>query len=148
MPQASPRGTYLQVAGALREQIEAGEIAERLPPKAELRRIHGVGASTIDRALAVLKAEGLIESVRGAANYVAGTGDRRPLVEKVTDLLRGGVVKPGDAFLTEGELCERFRASRTAVRSAIAKMEGQGLLAGAAPGKRREVRALPDDGHS
>ncbi|MEU8547803.1 GntR family transcriptional regulator [Streptomyces roseoverticillatus] len=138
----------MQVAGALREQIKVGEIVEQLPSKAELQRIYGVGASTVDRALAVLKSEGLVESVRGAANYVAGTGDRRPLVEKVTDLLRGGGVKPGDAFFTEGELSERFHASRTAVRSAIAKMEGQGLLAGAAPGKRREVLALPDDGHS
>ncbi|MEV4927906.1 GntR family transcriptional regulator [Streptomyces roseoverticillatus] len=145
MPQASPRGTYLQVAGALREQIEAGEISEKLPSKADLRRIHGVGGSTIDRALAVLKAEGLIESVQGAANYVAGTGDRRPLVDKMTDLLRMSGAKPGDPFLTEEELCERFRTSRTAVRSAIAKMEGQGLLSGAAPGKRREVQNLPDD---
>ncbi|WKK24712.1 GntR family transcriptional regulator [Streptomyces olivoreticuli] len=144
MPQASPRGTYLQVAGSLREQIEAGEIPERLPSKAELRRIHGVGGSTIDRALAVLRSEGLIESVQGAANYVAGTGDRRPLVEKMTDLLRASGVKSGDLFLTEDELCRQFGASRTAVRSAIAKLEGQGLLA-SAPGKRREVHILPDD---
>ncbi|MEU1814955.1 GntR family transcriptional regulator [Streptomyces roseifaciens] len=148
MSQASPRGTYLQVAGALREQIEAGEISEKLPSKADLRRIHGVGGSTIDRALAVLKAEGLVESVQGAASYVAGTGDRRPLVEKMTDLLRIGGTKPGDPFLTEDELCERFYASRTAVRSAIAKMEGQGLLSSAAPGRRREVQTLPDDDRS
>jgi DNA-binding GntR family transcriptional regulator len=144
VPQVSPRGTYLQVSESLRQKIEKGEIAEQLPSKAELRRIYGVGGSTVDRALAVLKAAGLIESVRGAANYVTGTGDRRPLVEKMADLFRAKGLKPGDAFLTEGELCEQFGASRTAVRSAVAKLEGRGLLTAAAPGKRREVQTLPD----
>ncbi|MEU7163835.1 GntR family transcriptional regulator [Streptomyces morookaense] len=134
----------MQISESLRQKIRAGEIEEQLPSKAELRQTYGVGASTIDRALGVLKAEGLIESVRGAANYVAGTGDRRPLIEKMTDLLRREGVKQGDAFLTEVELCEKFGASRTAVRSAIAKMEGQGLLTVGAPGKRREVQNLPD----
>ncbi|MEV6669919.1 GntR family transcriptional regulator [Streptomyces sp. NPDC051162] len=138
----------MQVSESLRQKIEEGEITEQLPSKAELRRIYGVGGSTVDRALAVLKAEGLIESVRGAANYVSGTGDRRPLVEKMTSLLCAQGFKPGDAFFTEGELCEQFGASRTAVRSAVAKLEGRGLLTAAAPGKRREVQTLPADNPS
>ncbi|MFG3285719.1 GntR family transcriptional regulator [Streptomyces sp. NPDC048111] len=79
-------------------------------------------------ALAAFKVEGLIESVQGARWFVAGTGDRRPLVERVTDLLRGEGMKAGDCFPPEKELCERIGASRTAVRSAIAQMEGQGLI--------------------
>ncbi|MBB4784324.1 DNA-binding GntR family transcriptional regulator [Streptomyces rapamycinicus] len=103
---------------------------------------YSLSRSTIERALAALKADGVIESVQGAGWYVAGSGDRRPLVEKVTDLLRADGVKVGDRFPTEKELCDRFGASRTAVRSAIAQMEGQGLIGkGAARG--REVRALP-----
>ncbi|WP_250404408.1 GntR family transcriptional regulator [Streptomyces cellostaticus] len=142
MPQASPRGTYLQVAEALRQKIEAREIAEGLPSQAALMRAYGVSRSTIERALAALKAEGVIESVQGAGWFVAGTGDRRPLVERVTDLLRGEGVKVGDRFPTEKELCERFGASRTAVRSAIAQMEGQGLI-GKGAGRGREVLTLP-----
>jgi len=142
VPQGSPRGTYLDVSGALRERIRKGEITESLPSQAALMSEYRVSRSTIERALAALKADGVIESVQGAGWYVAGSGDRRPLVEKVTDLLRADGVRVGDRFPTEKELCDRFGASRTAVRSAIAQMEGQGLIGkGAARG--REVRALP-----
>ncbi|MGW6258531.1 GntR family transcriptional regulator [Streptomyces sp. NPDC055085] len=142
MPQGSPRGTYLEVSESLRAKISKGEIIETLPSQAALVSDYGVSRSTIERALAALRAEGLIESVQGAGWFVVGTGDRRPLVEKVTDLLRAEGVRVGDRFPTEKELCERFGVSRTAVRSAIAQMEGQGLIGkGAARG--REVRALP-----
>ncbi|REK87575.1 GntR family transcriptional regulator [Streptomyces inhibens] len=142
MPQASPRGTYLQISESLRLKIEEGEISEGLPSEAELMSTYGVGRSTIGRALKALKADGIIESVQGAGWYVAGTGDRRPLVDRVTDLLRADGVQVGDSFPSEKELCERFGVSRTAVRSAIAQMEGRGLIAMSAS-RRREVRALP-----
>jgi DNA-binding GntR family transcriptional regulator len=140
--QSSPRGTYLQVSESLRQRIEAGEISEELPSQAALVSEYKVSRSTIERALAALRAEGVIESLQGAGWFVAGTGDRRPLVERVTDLLRGEGMKVGDRFPTEKELCERFGASRTAVRSAIAQMEGQGLI-GKGAGRGREVLALP-----
>ncbi|WP_433572830.1 GntR family transcriptional regulator [Streptomyces sp. CA-251247] len=142
MSQVSPRGTYLQVSEALRQKIKKGEITEALPSQAKLIGTYGVSRSTIERALSVLKSEGAIESVQGAGWYVAGTGDRRPLVERVTDLLRADEVKVGDRFPTEQELCDRFGVSRTAVRSAIAQMEGQGLIARGTT-RGREVRALP-----
>ncbi|MFF1295633.1 MULTISPECIES: GntR family transcriptional regulator [unclassified Streptomyces] len=141
MPQASPRGTYLQVSESLRQKIDAGEITEALPSQVALMRTYDVSRSTIERALGALKTEGVVESVQGAGWYVAGSGDRRPLVERVTDLLRAGGVKVGDPFPTEKELCERFGASRTAIRSAIAQMEGQGLIGKGTRG--RDVRALP-----
>ncbi|WP_432018327.1 GntR family transcriptional regulator [Streptomyces sp. 1222.5] len=142
MPQGSPRGTYLEVSESLREKIRNGEIAEALPSQSALVTAYGVSRSTIERALAALKADGVIESVQGAGWFVAGTGDRRPLVERVTDMLRGGEVKVGDRFPTERELCEQFGASRTAVRSAIAQMEGRGLI-GKGAGRGREVLTLP-----
>lgn len=142
VPQGSPRGTYLEVSESLREKIRDGEITEALPSQSALVSEYGVSRSTIERALAALKADGVIESVQGAGWFVVGTGDRRPLVERVTDLLRGGEVKVGDRFPTEKELCERFGASRTAVRSAIAQMEGQGLI-GKGAGRGREVLTLP-----
>ncbi|MFF8866614.1 regulatory protein, gntR family [Streptomyces sp. 2231.1] len=142
MPQGSPRGTYLEVSESLREKIRNGEIAEALPSQSALVTEYGVSRSTIERALAALKADGVIESVQGAGWFVAGTGDRRPLVERITDLLRGGEVKVGDRFPTERELCEQFGASRTAVRSAIAQMEGRGLI-GKGAGRGREVLTLP-----
>ncbi|MFE6689733.1 GntR family transcriptional regulator [Streptomyces sp. NPDC057743] len=142
MPQASPRDTYLEVSGSLRQKIEKGKIAEKLPSQAKLMEIYDVSRSTIERALGDLKSKGVIESVQGAGWYVAGTGDRRPLVEKMTDLLRTDGVKVGDRFPTEKELCDQFKVSRTAVRSAIAQMEGQGLI-GRGATRGREVCALP-----
>ncbi|MDT0307206.1 GntR family transcriptional regulator [Streptomyces sp. DSM 44917] len=142
MPQASPRGTYAQIADSLRRKIEKRAITESLPSEAELMTTYGVGRSTVGRALKVLKADGVIESVQGAGWYVAGTGDRRPLSEKVTDLLRDDEVKVGDPFPSENDLCKRFGVSRTAVRSAIAQLEGRGLIAVGAD-RRRRVRALP-----
>ncbi|MFM9446922.1 GntR family transcriptional regulator [Streptomyces acidiscabies] len=142
MPQGSPRGTYLEVSERLREKIRKGKITEALPSQAALVSEYNVSRSTIERALAALRAEGVVESVQGAGWFVAGSGDRRPLVEKVTDLLRADGVSVGDRFPTEKELCERFGASRTAVRSAIAQMEGRGLI-GKGAVRGREVRALP-----
>ncbi|MEV6314291.1 GntR family transcriptional regulator [Streptomyces sp. NPDC051776] len=142
MPQASPRGTYLQISESLRQKIEGGKISEALPSEAELMRIYGVGRSTVGRALKALKAEGIIEPVQGAGWYVTGSGDRRPLSEKVLDLFRAEGVKVGDVFPSESELCERFGVSRTAVRSAIAQMEGRGLIE-MGENRRRRIRALP-----
>src|SRR5690606_20294404 len=101
---------------------------ESLPSQAALVSEYSVSRSTIERALAALKAGGVIESVQDARWFVAGTGDRRPLVEEVTDLLRADGSAPVTASPTEKELCERFGASRTAVRSAIAQMEGKRLI--------------------
>ncbi|MEU7067747.1 GntR family transcriptional regulator [Streptomyces sp. NPDC046161] len=142
MPQPSPRGTYLQISESLRQKIEQGKISEGLPSEAELMRTYGVGRSTIGRALKALKADGVIESVQGAGWYVTGTGDRRPLVDRVTDLLRAEGAAVGDTFPSESELCARFGVSRTAVRTAIAQMEGKGLIE-MGPSRRRQVRALP-----
>ncbi|SPE51876.1 Arabinose metabolism transcriptional repressor [Streptomyces netropsis] len=142
VPQASPRGTYLQISETLRQKIEKGQISEALPSEAELMGTFGVGRSTIGRALKALKSEGVIESVQGAGWFVAGTGDRRPLVDRMTDLLGTEGVGVGDTFPSESELCAHFGVSRTAVRSAIAQMEGRGLIA-MGPNRRREVRAFP-----
>ncbi|MFJ9618078.1 GntR family transcriptional regulator [Streptomyces noursei] len=144
MPQASPRGTYLQISESLRQKIEKGKISEELPSEAELMSTYGVGRTTIGRALKALKADGVVESVQGSGWYVTGTGDRRPLVDKVVDLFKAEGVKVGDTFFSENELCGRFGASRTAVRSAIAQLEGRGLIA-MGPSRRRQVRALPGD---
>ncbi|MFF3270405.1 GntR family transcriptional regulator [Streptomyces chrestomyceticus] len=143
MPQATPRGTYLQIAASLRQKIDKGKITEGLPSEADLMRTYGVGRTTVGRALNALKSEGLIESVQGAGWFVAGTGDRRPLVERMTDLLRAKEVVPGSPFPSEKELCDQFGMSRTAVRAAVAQLEGAGLVE-KGPGRGRLVRALPD----
>ncbi|MFG2459429.1 GntR family transcriptional regulator [Streptomyces sp. NPDC048523] len=142
MPQTSPRGIYLQLSEALRQQIASGDVAGALPSEAALMREHGLARNTIRRALKVLEAEGLVESVPGTGWRVSGGGDRRALAERMADLIAEDSLLVGDTYPSEAKLCERFGASRTAVRRVLAQMEGNGLLA-TVHGKGRTVRALP-----
>ncbi|MDU8994524.1 GntR family transcriptional regulator [Streptomyces mirabilis] len=142
MPQASPRGTYLQVSESLRQKIEGGEAGDALPSEAALMRAHDVSRNTIRRALKVLEADGVVESVPGIGWRVARGGDRRSLAERMTDVITEDSLAVGDTYPSEAKLCERFGASRTAVRRVLAQMEGNGLLA-TVHGKGRTVCALP-----
>ncbi|GGQ63851.1 GntR family transcriptional regulator [Streptomyces flaveolus] len=142
MPQASPRGTYLVIAEALRAEIQGREGTGALPSEADMMRSHGVGRNTIRRALKVLEADGLVESVPGVGWRPARGGDRRSLAERMTDVIAEESLSVGDVYPSEAKLCERFGASRTAVRRVLAQMEGNGLLT-TVHGKGRTVRALP-----
>ncbi|MEE4546174.1 GntR family transcriptional regulator [Streptomyces sp. V4-01] len=142
MPQASPRGTYLQVSESLRRQIESGGAGDVLPSEAALMSSHGVSRNTVRRALKVLEADGVVASAPGIGWRVVRGGDRRSLTELMADLLVEESLSVGDTYPSEAKLCERFGASRTAVRRVLAQMEGNGLLA-TVHGKGRTVRALP-----
>ncbi len=64
---------YVQLAELLRSQIEDGTITKRLPSAKSLSQEHGVSHITAERALAMLKNEGLVTSVIGKGYYVSGT---------------------------------------------------------------------------
>ncbi|MET7894981.1 GntR family transcriptional regulator [Streptomyces mirabilis] len=142
MPQASPRGTYLQVSESLRQQIESGDIGDVLPSEAALMSSHGVSRNTVRRALKVLETDGVVASAPGIGWRLVRGGDERSLSERMTDLIAEDSLSAGDTYPSESKLCERFGASRTAVRRVLAQMEGNGLLA-TVHGKGRTVRALP-----
>ncbi|MFB7578221.1 winged helix-turn-helix domain-containing protein [Streptomyces hydrogenans] len=142
MPEVSPRGTYLLVSEALRKAIVAGEISDRLPSEGELVGAYGVSRNTIRRALKLLEAEDLLVSVPGAGWRVSFGGERRTLVEQMASLIQEDSLTIGDAYPSEAKLCKRFNASRTAVRRALAQLEGAGVL-DTVHGKGRTVRALP-----
>jgi DNA-binding GntR family transcriptional regulator len=64
---------YEQLAQILRDQIESGELQpERaLPSGKTLVQQYGVARGTVDKAIAVLKAEGLVYVLHGKGVYVA-----------------------------------------------------------------------------
>ncbi|MGH7921578.1 MAG: GntR family transcriptional regulator [Candidatus Dormibacteraceae bacterium] len=64
---------YRRVAASLREQIASGELApgDRLPSETEMTMSLGVSRITIRHALAVLAAEGLVETRHGAGTFVS-----------------------------------------------------------------------------
>lgn len=63
---------YLQLAAILREMIESGEIAPRnpVPSISTLSQQYAVAKGTAEKALAVLRAEGLVRTVPGRGVYV------------------------------------------------------------------------------
>jgi DNA-binding GntR family transcriptional regulator len=91
-----PRPSYVQVADGLRRAIQAGELAAgtKLPSGRELANQWGVALMTLQKAVDLLRAEGLVYSQQGRGVFVAATGEQPPqlnvraLQEKVDDLRR------------------------------------------------------------
>jgi GntR family transcriptional regulator len=66
---------YQQVAAQLREQISSGAIGPRLPSAMVLAEQMGVAPNTVQRAVRVLREEGLIYSVPGRGTFVRAGDD-------------------------------------------------------------------------
>lgn len=64
----------MQLADLLRSQIGRGELTSRVPSVKTLSQDHGVSHVTAEKALAVLRDEGLIRSVIGKGFYVVKQG--------------------------------------------------------------------------
>jgi GntR family transcriptional regulator len=62
-----------QVAARIRERIESGELAPRdwLPSETDLAQTYDVGRDTVRAALAVLRDEGLITTIKGRGSFVS-----------------------------------------------------------------------------
>ncbi len=69
---------YSQLANVLRGMIDSGEIppGRRLPSKKAIQQRWGVSQQTTERALALLKDEGLIETSMGRGMFVTQPEDR------------------------------------------------------------------------
>lgn len=68
----SPDPPYLQVAGMIRRQIEAGELrpGQRVPSVTTLMQTYGIARNTARHALEVLRDEGLITVRPGWGSFV------------------------------------------------------------------------------
>jgi DNA-binding GntR family transcriptional regulator len=73
----APEPLYLQVADLLRGQIEKGTLSGRVPSAATIAQQYEVAKGTAERALAILRAEGLIRSVMGRGHFVVPPAERR-----------------------------------------------------------------------
>jgi DNA-binding GntR family transcriptional regulator len=61
---------YVQLAAVLRGQIERGELTGRVPSVKTLTERYEVAQGTAERALAMLREEGLIASAIGRGHFV------------------------------------------------------------------------------
>ena len=145
--QASPRGTFLKIADALRSDIEAAPEAVELPALAEVMERFGVSRGLALRAFGVLRSDGLAEPVPGGRWRVIRGGQsagRRSLTEQICDvMLTDDSVAVGKPFLSASKLAERLGVARPTVAKALAELEAAGLLSESRQGKARTVLALP-----
>jgi GntR family transcriptional regulator len=67
------RPEYLRVANDLRDRIRTGVLkpGEKLPTRLELAGQYGVGKTTIDSAMIILRTDGLVRGIQGGAVYIA-----------------------------------------------------------------------------
>lgn len=152
MPQTSPRsprGTYAQVAGVLRQRIESGVITDKVPSEAAIAAEFGIARTTVRRALASLEGEGVIESIAGLGRRVSGGGVQQAPYERVRDDL---LARMGDGRLPVGErvpseptLATTYGVSRGTVRRALASLEAAGRVE-SQQGVGRVVRATDGEG--
>jgi GntR family transcriptional regulator len=61
---------YVQVAAILRRRVKAGELRTRVPSLKTIAEEYGVSHITAEKAVQVLKDEGLVEVVVGKGTYV------------------------------------------------------------------------------
>ncbi|MDX2541967.1 GntR family transcriptional regulator [Streptomyces sp. WI04-05B] len=147
MPQpVSPRGTFQKIADVLKAQIEANSEMAELPSIAEVMSDHSVSRGVALRAFGVLREVGAAEPVPGGRWRVIRDGqrtDRRPLAERLVEVIADDKLKVGATFPSASALCERFDVSRPTVTKALEKLEAAGWLSEGGQGKLRTVRALP-----
>jgi DNA-binding GntR family transcriptional regulator len=70
----SPEPLYAQLAALLRGQTESGKLTGRVPSVKTLCQEYGISHITAEKALDVLKREGLVRTAIGKGTYVV---DRR-----------------------------------------------------------------------
>src|SRR5450755_1007996 len=73
----SPTPLYVQLAALLRGQIEDGTLTGRMPSVKTLSQEHGVSHITAEKALSVLKEDGIVLSVIGKGTFVTRPVDSR-----------------------------------------------------------------------
>jgi GntR family transcriptional regulator len=93
----TPQARYRQVANELRNAIKRGEYppGSALPSQPELARRYGLNQTSINRAIALLRAEGLIRVEQGRGAFV----QEIPTVKRVRRIPRGDA--EGSSFAEE-----------------------------------------------
>lgn len=66
---------WMQITVILRGRITRGEITGRLPSEKRLSQEFGVAIGTVRKAVAALRAEDLVETIRGWGTYVTPPRD-------------------------------------------------------------------------
>lgn len=71
----APDPLYQQLAAVLRQRIQDGTYARRLPSGPQLAQEFDLARPTVAKALGLLKTEGLIKSVPGRGTFIVEKTD-------------------------------------------------------------------------
>ncbi|MET7797055.1 GntR family transcriptional regulator [Streptomyces decoyicus] len=110
---------------------------------------YGISRGVALRAFGVLQKQGLAAPAPGGRWRVIRQGqrtDRRPLADRIADVISDDGLDVGAIFPSASALCVRFGVSRPTVSKALDKLEAAGMLSAGGQGKLRTVRALPNQG--
>ncbi len=136
----------MKIADLVKKEIQDHPSQTELPTLAEVMHKHKVSRGVALRAFGVLRQEGFAEPVPGGRWRVVRAGaraDRRPLDERIADIITAEGLQVGEAFPSASALADRFGVSRPTVTKALDKLEAAGVLASGGQGKVRTVRAVP-----
>lgn len=80
---------YVQLAELLRERIESGDLppGSALPSESRLSQEYGIGRDAVRNAIALLRAEGMVSTMKGQATWV-----REALPREQVELLPGSTL--------------------------------------------------------
>lgn len=127
----NPRDTYLNIAAALASRIQAQPDMVWLPSVHVLMDEFEVSRGVVLRAVLRLEEDGVIERVQGKPARVVQPGevlDRRPLDERVADVLRAAGLKTGDPITRVRDLSAQFGVGQATMRVTLNKLADEGML--------------------
>ncbi|GII91341.1 hypothetical protein Ssi02_15720 [Sinosporangium siamense] len=131
-PQGGGRSApiYRQIADQITVDIRAGNLlpGHPIPSESELVRHYGASRATVRQAVALLREQGLVYTVRTEASYVGPPSAPRvrpaQRCERIADDILGkiqrGDLRPGDRLPTEVEMAAEYGVARNTARAAIA----------------------------
>ena len=87
---------YIQLAGIIRAWIERGDLAPGapVPSEASLTQRFGIARETARRAVAVLRAEGLVVTTRAVGSFVRLPGQCEPVTAQAGTMIRSRMPTP------------------------------------------------------
>ncbi|WP_214317101.1 GntR family transcriptional regulator [Nonomuraea sediminis] len=141
MTKRGPRGPvpiYQTIIKAIKDDIASGRLkpGQALPTEAELGETHGASRLTVRRALAALREESVIYTVRPEGSYV-GPEDA-PKIRKawpfeqvaasIAEGIKKGNYETDEVLPSETEMMEQHGVAKKTVRAAVALLREQGWV--------------------
>lgn len=105
---------YESVIGYTKNEILSGTLkqGQKLPPERELAEKLGVGRTSVREALRVMEILGLIESIQGAGNYIAGNFEKS-IIEALSMMFL--LQRTSGQKLNEVRACLELKAAELAI---------------------------------